>query len=202
MAKREARNQPDVQHRIVAIDELQEDPNNANEHPDLNLDMIEASLTAHGQVEPLVVQRSSMRVIGGNGRLRVMRRMGWTKVACNLVDCDDVTAMAIGIALNRTPELARRNRDRLGELLKEIQKSSLDTRAAGYDEDELDRLLNSIAEGRPPRGECTGFQVIVDFEDEDERDRLYQRLRKQKHRAMKSSRRSDHERAVRLFTEN
>ncbi len=51
----------------VPLDALHLDPANARVHDDVNLDAIKASLTRFGQAEPLVVHKSTGRVIGGNG---------------------------------------------------------------------------------------------------------------------------------------
>jgi ParB-like chromosome segregation protein Spo0J len=65
--------------RRVPLDTLVLDPANARQHGEPNLDAIRASLTRFGQAEPLVVQRATRRVIGGNGRLVAMRALGWTE---------------------------------------------------------------------------------------------------------------------------
>ncbi len=49
----------------VALDTLHQDPANARAHSPENLASIEASLRRFGQAEPLVVQASTGRVIGG-----------------------------------------------------------------------------------------------------------------------------------------
>ena len=83
----------------VSIEALHTDPANARAHDEANLAAIRASLERFGQSEPLVVQASTGRVIGGNGRLAVMQRLGWK--ACDVVqlDIDDLQATALGIAL-------------------------------------------------------------------------------------------------------
>ena len=53
--------------RRVSLNSLELDPANARSHGDRNLDAIRASLQRFGQTEPLVVQKQSGRVIGGNG---------------------------------------------------------------------------------------------------------------------------------------
>ena len=64
-----------MQIRKVTLEGLHQDPSNARAHGDLNLDAIEASLAHFGQAEPLVVQKGSGRVIGGNGRLAAMKKL-------------------------------------------------------------------------------------------------------------------------------
>ncbi len=65
-------------HRVL-IESLHLDPANAREHGPENMDAIVGSLKRFGQAEPLVVQDSTGRVIGGNGRLVAMKQLGWTE---------------------------------------------------------------------------------------------------------------------------
>ncbi len=90
----------------VPLSALHLDPSNARAHGPHNLESMEGSLRRFGQAEPLVVQAGTGRVIGGNGRLVAMKALGWTE--CDIVELDvaDLKATALGIALNRTAELA------------------------------------------------------------------------------------------------
>ena len=89
-----------------------------------NLASIEASLQRFGQAEPLVVQKSTGRVIGGNGRLVVMKKLGWAQCDVVELDVDDLTATSLGIALNRTAELAEWDEPVLAKLLKELREEA------------------------------------------------------------------------------
>ena len=81
-------------------------PSNARLHDERNIKAIRASLREFGQVEPIVVQKSSMGIIGGNGRLEAMQAEGWTKAKVYVLEIDDVRANALSLALNRAAELA------------------------------------------------------------------------------------------------
>ena len=87
---------PALKTRRVALDALYLDPSNARVHNDLNLDAIIGSLKVFGQAEPLVVQAGTGRVIGGNGRLVAMRKLGWQECDVVEVDVDDLTASTSG----------------------------------------------------------------------------------------------------------
>lgn len=129
--------------RRVALDTLHADPANARAHGERNLEAIAASLKQFAQVEPLVVQRSSGKVIGGNGRLAAMKSLGWTEADIVEVDMSDVQATALGIALNRTAELAEWDEPALGKLLQSLQRDgALD--GVGWDDDEIAELLRGI----------------------------------------------------------
>jgi hypothetical protein len=80
--------------RRVPLSELHEDLSNARAHGPENLDAIAASLARWGQAEPLVVQAGSRRVIGGNGRLAAMRKLGWTE--CDVVELSRIQRHVVG----------------------------------------------------------------------------------------------------------
>ena len=104
------------------LDALHADPANARQHGDRNLDAIRASLATFGQVEPLVVHRPTKRVIGGNGRLAAMRALGWTHADVVELDVSETQATALGIALNRTAELAEWDLPSLGARLQSLPR--------------------------------------------------------------------------------
>jgi DNA modification methylase len=129
--------------RRVPLTSLHADPANARSHGERNLDAIRASLSRFGQAEPLVVQRSTGRVVGGNGRLVAMKAMGWTDADIVELDLDDLQATALGIALNRTSELAEWDLPALSKLLESLQADgALD--GVGFDEKEIDRILDEV----------------------------------------------------------
>ena len=127
------------------LDSLHQDPANARSHGEANMAAIIASLTRFGQAEPLVTQASTGRVIGGNGRIDAMRSLGWTECDVVELDVDDLQATALGIALNRTGELAEWNEDVLAQLLRELRDlESLE--GVGFDDTEIDALLADLEE--------------------------------------------------------
>jgi hypothetical protein len=115
----------------VDIETLIPDPENARTHDDKNLAAIRGSIKQFDVVEPLVVWKKNNVVLGGNGRLDVMKKMGFKTAPVHYVDLDDKKAKALALALNRTAELADWNMDRLKEQLAEIDDPEL----IGFDED-------------------------------------------------------------------
>jgi hypothetical protein len=157
-------NQSQDPHQIVHVhpDQLQIDPDNARAHSEMNLDAVRASLQRFGQVEPLVVRASTNVVIGGNGRLVAMRAMGWETVKCVFVDVTDAEATALGIALNRTAELAEWDYPKLAQLLIEVRASEdVDVDVTGWTAGELQNLLSADwAPDEPSEGGMDGFAGI------------------------------------------
>lgn len=130
----------------VPLAQLHLDPANARLHPERNLDSIADSLRRFGQVEPLIVQASAGRVVGGNGRLEVMRLLGWTDCDVVELDVDNLEATALGLALNRTAETATWCDGTLGRLLAGLRdEGSLN--GVGFDDAEVDELLAELEAG-------------------------------------------------------
>ncbi len=127
----------------VPLASLAPDPANPRNHEERGLDALRASLARFGQVDPLVVQKSTRRVIGGHGRLQAMKALGWTECDVVELEIDDLQATALGIALNRTSDLSSFNLPALGKLLESLQEAgSLD--GTGFSEKELGTLLDEI----------------------------------------------------------
>lgn len=131
----------------VILSDLNFDKKNARKHDKKNLKSIKDSLDKFGQVEPLVVQKSTMKVIGGNGRLAAMKELGWKDVDIAVLDVDDDRAKALGIVLNRSAELAEWDDDTLKELLGELDESGWDLEGLGWDAKDLDDILPKSNEG-------------------------------------------------------
>ena len=107
--------------RRILLSALHQDPSNARSHGTANMDAIVASLQRFGQAEALVVQEGTGRIIGGNGRYRAMKDLRWTECDVVEVDLESVEATALGIALNRTAELADWDDPALAKLLEDLR---------------------------------------------------------------------------------
>ena len=129
----------------VPLDSLHLDPANARSHGPENMEAIVGSLKRFGQAEPLVVHAGTGRVIGGNGRLVAMKTLGWQECDVVEVELDDLEATALGIALNRTSDLADWDEPTLAKILQELRaEDALD--GVGYSEADIDALLDELGE--------------------------------------------------------
>lgn len=133
----------------VELSTLVEDEKNARTHPKKNMQAIVSSLSQFGQVEPLVVQRKTNKVIGGNGRLAAMKQLGWTSAQAILLDIDDTKAIALGLALNRTSDLAEWDYGQLSELIQTvIDDNQIPIVELGWEDFEVEQILG--ADWSPP----------------------------------------------------
>lgn len=93
--------------RRVPLSSLVLDETNRRTHGQRNLSAIEDSIRKHGVVEPLVVQRGTGRIVAGNGRAEVLRRLGYSEVDVVEIEIGSEDEFkALSIRLNRTGELA------------------------------------------------------------------------------------------------
>lgn len=134
-----------------------------------NIEAIAASLTAHGQYKPLVVNTGSLTgepwaVLAGNHTLMAMRHLNQQAqeqdqplphlmVPCWIIDVDADEAARIVLADNRTSDQSTYNTETLVDLLGELP----DLTGTGYtysDLEELQAQLNTPEE-EPPADEIT-----------------------------------------------
>lgn len=137
----------------VPLSTLHDDPDNARTHGPRNLEAIKSSLELFGQVEPLVVQRSTKMIIGGNGRHQAMLDLGWDEAGIVYVDLDPVQAHALGLALNRTAELATWDFEGLASLMKTLQSEEFDISKIGWSDFEIEPLLEAEWHPEPVDGD-------------------------------------------------
>jgi hypothetical protein len=122
---------------MVDVSSLIEDVDNANTHPQRSLDVICDSLKRFGQVEPLIVRQGTNVVIGGNGRLRAMRQLGWARCAVHYFDGSDHEAKALALVLNRSAQFAEWDKDMLESQLTDLRDVGFDLPELGFNDDEL-----------------------------------------------------------------
>ncbi len=126
----------------IQISELIEHPKNARIHTKRNLDAIKNSLSEFGMTKPLLVQRSTMYVIAGNGTLQAMKSLGWTECDCHVLDLDDNRAYALSILDNKTGEMSEWDERTLTETLQSLRDDDLDLlELSGFQDEELDAML-------------------------------------------------------------
>lgn len=164
--------------KLVPIATLNADPENPRKHDDRNLRAIKESLQEHGQVEPLLVQRSTRMVIAGNGRLLAMKSLGWDEANVVLLDVDDTKARKLSIQMNRSGELATWDEEVLSKHLSELDSlGDQDLTLMGFSDVELEQLVAAYAEtteaSQPPEvptetPEPAAATPVVEIVDDDE----------------------------------
>lgn len=167
---------------IVKIEDLVSDPDNARIHDEKNLNAIKGSINQFGIVEPLIVQRGTNLIIGGNGRLEVLKTIGVGEVPVHYVDLDEKKTKALSLALNRAGELAGWDMDILGPQLHALREDDFDLTEIGFDTSYLDGLQvdMDILEEKPEAEQK--FNLSVSLKDESEQQDLFNELRERGYR--------------------
>lgn len=132
------------------LDEIARHPDNPNVG---DVHAVAMQMSSHGQTKPIVVQRSTGRIVAGNHRYLAACMLGWTHIAALMLDVDDHGARRILVGDNLPARGSREDEDQLTRILAVIATSPtgrLD--ATGYGPDELAELLGKtgIALQRPP----------------------------------------------------
>ena len=107
---------------------------------DAEYEKLKRSLEEFGYVEPVIWNARTGHVVGGHQRLKVLRELGETEIDCVIVDLPDAQEKALNIALNKISN--DWDKEKLAELLEDLQSTDIDMTVTGFDSAELDAVLN------------------------------------------------------------
>lgn len=130
------------QFELVAVDKLQPHPDNPRKG---SVDGIAKSIAANGFYRPVVVQKSSSRILAGNHSWEAAKAEGLKKIPVVWVDVDDKQALKILLADNKTSDDAVYDELALAQILLEARAGgNLD--GTGYSELDLGELFKSMGD--------------------------------------------------------
>lgn len=133
-----------------------------------DLDAIAESLATHGQYKPIVVNKGTLtgrpgEILAGNHTAKAARKLGWDEIAVTWLDVDEDTAAKIVVVDNRTSDLAGYDTALLADILTDLP----DLKGTGYDQEQLDELLDDTSLPAPIElpsdGAGTGAAATVDY---------------------------------------
>ena len=145
-----AHQEPHVQVVRVPLSRIIPHPQNARRG---NVDQIRLSLSEFGQFKPLVVQRSTKRILCGNHTYLAAQALEWTHIDVHYQDIDDEKALRLALADNGTGDLATWDDQVLLEQLRSAGKD-----VPGFDEKfvrDLEKQMRALGQGDDP-GPQTG----------------------------------------------
>lgn len=132
----------------VPVDDLEEWPGNARVG---DVERIKVSMRQHGVFNPVIVQRSTNRVMIGNHRIAALRQLHdedpkeWDGLAPVIYyDVDDTQGTKINLIDNKLADDATMDDEALAAQLQAIQDETGDLSGTGYIEDELTDILNHL----------------------------------------------------------
>ena len=121
---------------MVNVHDLKLDPKNPRTMSTHDFETLKESLKSYGFVQPLVVNKRTMIICGGNQRSRAAVALGMTKVPVIWVDLDDKRAATLSIGLNKIA--GEFDTDMLAELVLTLDEDLLSL--TGFTDEELTNL--------------------------------------------------------------
>jgi ParB-like chromosome segregation protein Spo0J len=138
--------------KLVPVEDLQPNPRNPNTHPARQVELLAKNVRYFGWRHPVTVSKRSGFIVAGHGRLEAARELGVQLVPVDYQDfASDNDEMAVLVADNRLAELASLDLNSLEGIIDELRVADFDTLLTGFDETDLDSLLQG--EGSAPGGD-------------------------------------------------
>jgi len=174
---------PDLSHTDIElrpVESLIPYSNNPKEHPDEQVRKIASSIKNYWWDQPIVVDGEG-EIIKGHGRLQAAELLGLDEVpVIERTDLSDAEARAARIADNRTAQ-SPWDDELLSLELEQLDDDAVDFDSLGFNDDELDDLLESD-DGLPEPADETDlgleseYEVIIECTDEMEQQRVFDEL--------------------------
>ena len=119
------------------IDEISPMPNNPRVL--VRKQSLEMSLSEFGYVEPIVVNKRTKHIVGGNQRYEILKEKGVQEIEAVEVDLSESEEKALNLALNKIS--GDWDIPKLKDLLLEIDTGEFDISITGFTEEEIKDLL-------------------------------------------------------------
>ena len=107
-----------------------------------DVSVIAESLRVNGQFKPIVVQRSTSKILAGNHTYMAAKKLGWKTISTVTIDVDDDEALRIVLADNRTSDFGGYDEDVLVSLLDSIDVPD----GTGYTLDDIEAFTSILRE--------------------------------------------------------
>lgn len=99
------------------------------------------SIEHFGYVEPIIVNKRNMTVVGGHQRLKVLKDLGYNEIDVVYVDLNNTDEKALNIALNKIN--GDWDAEKLEDLLRDISlDTDFDVELTGFGLDEINTLFS------------------------------------------------------------
>jgi hypothetical protein len=133
---------------MVAIDDLEPHPDNPNEHPKRQVEVIANLIREVGWRAPITVSRLSGYIVRGHGRLMAAMHLGLTEVPVNFQDYKNPTEEIVDlVADNQVPEFSKMREKDLAILLKKTEQEGADLSLLGFSDKQIQKMFDSLIKG-------------------------------------------------------
>jgi hypothetical protein len=125
----------------VPISDLKPHPGNPRKHPDKAIDRLVKSIKEYGWTNPILVSQDNY-ILAGHARLKAAEKAGLEKIPVIYLPLSGDIALAYMIADNKLQDLTEWDFPKLKDLLVEIDTGAFDIEVTGFDQIEIEDLLN------------------------------------------------------------
>lgn len=147
---------------------------------DEDFQKLKNSIETFGYVDPIIVNKHNMNIVGGNQRYQALKKLGYESVDVVFINEPNLDKeKALNISLNKIS--GDWDTEKLNVLLEDIKLSEVDVTLTGFDENEIikfDDVEDSIDEDVEEKTEPSieTFQIIITCSDEREQEITYNKL--------------------------
>lgn len=129
---------------IEALNNAKYNPRKDLKPTDAEYIKLKNSVEHFGYVEPVIVNKRNMTVVGGHQRLKVLKDLGYKDIEVVYVDLDDNDEKALNIALNKIN--GDWDAEKLEDLLRDLSLSpDYDVELTGFSFDEIETLFSGAS---------------------------------------------------------
>lgn len=167
----------DVRDKLVPIDQVRQHPDNPNNG---DIDKLVESIQTNGFYTTITADRATGYILAGNHRYQALHALGAKEIPVVWVEKDRSGTLRILVGDNQTARLAWMDKAQELEILQELMNSAAGIAGTGHDFETMAQLAadlqvvpeapDGFGHGLAPSGI---YQVVIDFQDEDDRDDLY-----------------------------
>ena len=128
---------------ISKINPAKYNPRKDLQRDDPEYKKLKKSIKEFNLVEPLVWNKRTGNLVGGHQRLKILIEQGAKEVEVSVVDLPESKEKALNLALNKIQ--GDWDMPKLKDLLQEIDTGEFDIEITGFDEEEIEDLINKYA---------------------------------------------------------
>ena len=103
---------------------------------------IKASIEEFGYVDPIIVNKRNMNVIGGHQRLNILKDMNYKEVDCVILNLDEKQEKRLNLSLNKNSGYW--DNAKLEELFNELNLTDDELFATGFNVDEVENISSDF----------------------------------------------------------
>ena len=133
------------------------------------------SIETYGFIDPIIVNEVTKNVIGGHQRIKAALSLKIDLIPAIYINIEKHKEMALNVALNNPNLQGKFDMPMLRDLLEEINTGEFDMSITGYDEDEIEAIMNFEYEPddiENIEGFGESYNFIIKCKDEEELEQI------------------------------